>query len=155
MARHFGADLAVWDSTRVLRIPGFRNTKYELPFYCREVLEKPADRIYQPRDFPSYHVERPVWRLAEARPHGTVPGGSQSEKDFAFAMRHLEKGDLAPEVIERKIAEFRQARGDKPHAESYARRTVMNARARLVSRPAPHVETGSDLPDRDEAAFRR
>src|SRR5688572_12586687 len=97
MAGHFGADPAVWDSTRVLRIPGFRNTKYELAFYCREVLDKSADGIYRPGDFPLYHVERSVPRLGEARPHGTVPGGSQSEKDFAFAMRHLEKGDLAPE----------------------------------------------------------
>ena len=149
MAGHFGADRSVWDSTRVLRLPGFRNTKYEPAFYCKEVLENPADRLYRPADFPPYCVSQSVARFGDAKLRRTVPGGSQSERDFAFAMRHLEKGDLAPEIIERKIAEFRQARGDKPHAETYARRTVMNARVRLVAQPISLAETAANPPARD------
>ncbi len=149
MAGHFGADAAVWDSTRVLRLPGFRNTKYEPTFYCKEVLDNPADRLYRPADFPSYCISQSVARFGEAKLRRTVPGGSQSEKDFAFAIRQLQKGDLTPEIIERKIAEFRQARGDKTHAESYARRTVMNARARLVAQPISLAETAANPPARD------
>lgn len=148
LAAKHNADQAVWDCARVLRLPGFRNCKYEQPHYVKDICEQRAESVYRPEDFPSYQVERLAPTFEERRPReGVSTGGSQSEKDFAFAMRHLEKGDLSPEAIEQKIAQYRLHRGDKPHAEHYARRTVMNARARLASTSLPsYIEVGS--PDR-------
>ena len=60
MAHQFGADQAVWDTARVLRMPGFRNWKYEQPHYVRDVHERPGERIYRPDDFPAYEAERTV-----------------------------------------------------------------------------------------------
>jgi len=141
LAAKHNADQAVWDCARVLRLPGFRNCKYEQPHYVNDVCEDRAERVYRPEDFPSYQVERIAPKFGETTPReGVSTGGSQSEKDFAFAMRHLEKGDLSPEAIEQKIADYRRSRGDKPHADSYAHRTVMNARARLVARPVDAQE---------------
>ena len=37
IATRFDADQSVWDCARVLRVPGFRNTKREPPFYARIV----------------------------------------------------------------------------------------------------------------------
>jgi hypothetical protein len=139
LAAKHNADQAVWDCARVLRLPGFRNCKYEQSHYVKDVCGASAKRIYHPEDFPTYPIEPDVPRCGARRaPQSGVPGNSQSEKDFAFALRHLEKGDLSPEVIEQKIADYRRARGDKPHAESYAHRTVMNARARLMSQPGSY-----------------
>lgn len=139
LAAKHSADQAVWDCARVLRLPGFRNCKYEQSHYVKDVCATPAERAYRPEDFPAYQAARNAPKFGQPRsPQRSVPGNSQSEKDFAFAMRHLEKGDLSPEVIEQKIADYRRARGDKPHAGGYAHRTVMNARARLLSQPAAH-----------------
>lgn len=148
LAAQHNADQAVWDCSRVLRLPGFRNCKYEESHYVKDVCEHSAGRVYRPEDFPSYQVERNAPCFEDSRPRQSgVRGGSQSEKDFAFALRHLEKGDISPEAIEQKIAEYRHHRGDKPHAERYASRTVMNARARLASTSLPsYIEVGS--PDR-------
>jgi hypothetical protein len=150
LAAKHNADQAVWDCARVLRLPGFRNWKYEQRHYVKDVCGAPSERIYRPEDFPAYPIERDVLRFGTPRsPHRSVPGNSQSEKDFAFALRHLEKGDLPPEVIEQRIADYRRARRDKPHADSYAHRTVLNARARLMSQP------GSSNPASDRESSER
>ena len=49
MARKFGGDPAATDSTRVLRVPGFLNRKYEAEF--RVQAEEHTDRIYHLQDF--------------------------------------------------------------------------------------------------------
>src|SRR5215470_5925855 len=49
MVRKFGGDPAATDSTRVLRLPGFLNRKYEAEFLVRAL--KHADHVYQPQDF--------------------------------------------------------------------------------------------------------
>jgi hypothetical protein len=57
---HFGADQSVWDSARVLRLPGYRNCKpYAEPYFSHEVLDNPATRIYGPGDFPRFEVDHP------------------------------------------------------------------------------------------------
>lgn len=133
LAAQHAADQAVWDCARVLRLPGFRNCKYEQPHYVK-VHDGGAERVYQPSDFPRYEVERESAPKFGERPPGerSVPGNSQSEADWAFALRGLERGD-EPDVIAQKIAEYR--RHDKPSPEKYAQRTVMNARMKLLSRP--------------------
>ena len=49
MAREFGGDPAATDATRVLRLPGFANKKYETDFYVEA--RKESAEIYQLRDF--------------------------------------------------------------------------------------------------------
>jgi hypothetical protein len=61
-------------------------------------------------------------------------GNSQSEKDFGYAMRMLEKGK-GLDVIAANIESFR--RGEKPNPAYYARHTVECAYAKHVSRAVP------------------
>jgi RepB DNA-primase from phage plasmid len=131
MAREFGGDPAATDSTRVLRLPGFRNRKYQEPFIVRA--EQRSTRIHTPVDFklPMHPCESPY-----PRPGRPSPGArsseprplSQSEHDWAFAKRALARGADPDEVV-RRIAEFRE--GDKHDVQDYARRTVAKAKAQL------------------------
>lgn len=134
LAAKHAADQAVWDCARVLRIPGFRNCKYEQAHYVK-VQPGGADpeRIYKPSDFPKYEIAREAPQFGQGpKSNRKVPGNSQSESDWAYAMRRLENGD-SPSIIQQKIADFR--RHDKPHPDRYAERTVMNARAAMLSLP--------------------
>jgi hypothetical protein len=146
LAAKHAADQAVWDCSRVLRVPGFRNWKYENPHYIK-VHDGGADRVYSPRDFPQYQIEYPLgakFGSGRAPTELSTAGGSQSERDWAYCLRQLAKG-TAPDVVERAIAEYRRSRGDKASPDQYAHRTVMKARAMLVSRaiaaPAPERES--------------
>lgn len=127
------ADPAATDCSRVLRLPGFRNCKYERAHYVKDVHETPGQGIYRPEDFPRYTIENVLGAGGAKRWSRVDGGGSQSERDYAYALRHLERGD-DPAVIERAIADFR--RGDKRKPDDYARRTVLNARIKLASREA-------------------
>jgi hypothetical protein len=130
MVREFDGDPAATDSTRVLRLPGFANKKYEPDFYVQARTE--STQTYHLRDFklqidshdaPRHHQE-------EVGPKQLTSSTtlSQSEHDWAYAKRALARGD-DPEAIIRRIADYR---GDQRHA-SYARRTVENAQQELRS----------------------
>lgn len=132
MANHFGGDLAATDATRVLRLPGFANRKLAIEFVVQVV--QATDQIYSLEDF---HIPRdspaaPRNVGDSARSHPTLGHRSQSERDWAYAMRALSRGDNPGSVI-RRIADFRA--GDKPDSEYYARLTVTKAQAAL-ERPA-------------------
>lgn len=128
MARTFGGDPAATDRTRVLRIPGFRNRKYETDFLVRA--ERHTDRVYRLLDFTlctqpidtSFRSRRSraTPRLSEPRPL------TQSEHDWAYAKRALARGD-DPEEIVRRIADYRAH--DKHDPLYYARLTVSKAQA--------------------------
>jgi hypothetical protein len=131
MARRFGGDPAATDSTRVLRLPGFVNRKYETEF--RVTAEIRDGQRYTQHDFRlrTDAVELPHWasRVAGSRQApSTRQPLSQSEHDWAYAKRSLVKGVPAEEVI-RQIAAFRA--DNKHNPEDYARRTVEKARAQL------------------------
>lgn len=147
MARTFGGDPAATDSTRVLRIPGFKNRKYETEFLVRA--EKHTDRVYHPMDFPlgtdptqsDLAPRRPAAppRLSEPRPL------TQSEYDWAYAKRALSRGD-DPEEIAHRIADYRA--DDKHDPLYYARLTVSKAQAesRAMGERTPSTGTvGRDL----------
>jgi hypothetical protein len=133
MVRKFGGDPAATDSTRVLRLPGFLNRKYDAEFFVQA--EKHTDRVYHLQDF-RLRIE-PI--ETDFRPHrqspalvSTVPRQmSQSEHDWAYAKRALARGD-DPEQIIRRIADFR---GDEKHP-SYARHTVEKAQSKIQHRSA-------------------
>ncbi|HET6930816.1 MAG TPA: DNA-primase RepB domain-containing protein [Candidatus Acidoferrum sp.] len=126
LATQFRGDIAATDISRVLRIPGFANRKYNEAFLVRAVQE--TDAIYQLRDFALYEdsPEAPR-RLSEGQsPPRRMPSGhrSQSEADWAYAKRALARGD-APDEIVRRIADYRAE--DKADPNYYARHTVAKA----------------------------
>jgi len=131
IARRFGGDPASTDSTRVLRLPGFANRKYDSEFIVKA--EQHSDRTYHLLDFnlqtESLDSGRQAFRSSP--PKESSPGVrtlSQSEHDWAYAKRNLARGVDAEEVI-RKIADFRSQ--DKHRPQDYARRTVVKAQAEL------------------------
>ena len=134
LATTFRGDAAATDISRVLRVPGFANRKYNEQFVVRAVQE--TNQIYHLRDFASYDDSPDAPRHLEGDhgPARRMPPGhrSQSEADWAYAKRALARGDNPEDVIQR-IADFRA--DDKYSPESYARRTVIKARAELDLEP--------------------
>ncbi len=132
MARKFGSDPAATDSTRVLRVPGFLNRKYDTEFWVHA--EKHTDRVYHLHDF-RLRTE-PIESDFRPRNYSQTPDSSeprtltQSEHDWAYAKRALARGD-DPEEIIRRIADYRA--DEKHNPEYYARHTVEKARAALNS----------------------
>ena len=156
MVREFAGDPAATDSTRVLRLPGFANKKYDQDFYVQARSE--STQTYHIRDFkvPIDSQDAPRLHNEEAARSHHAPGStlSQSEHDWAYAKRALARGDEPDEII-RRIADFRSE--DKPSPEYYARHTVMNAQAELQSKAAStevafaELTPGNDLTqDRSE-----
>ncbi len=132
MVREFDGDPAATDSTRVLRLPGFANKKYESDFYVQARAESP--QTYHLHDFklqmdsqgaPRHHCEE-TSRLQSVRNNAL----SQSERDWAYAKRALARGDDHDEVI-RRIADYRAS--DKHDVAYYARHTVEKALKELRS----------------------
>jgi hypothetical protein len=129
LARETGADIAVTDSSRVMRIPGFYNHKYQEPHLV--TAEALSDRIHRPEDFPGVREADRAGTLDE-RTAGTVtpearpPGNrlSQSERDWAYARRALARGEPRDAVVA-TIAEYRK--NDKYQPQRYAERTVDKA----------------------------
>src|SRR5579862_6725897 len=81
MVREFRGDPAATDSTRVLRLPGFANKKYDQDFYVQARMD--STQTYHLRDFkvPIESQEAPRHRNEEARSGSRVSGAvvSQSE----------------------------------------------------------------------------
>ena len=132
MAKEFGADQAVVDAARVLRIPGLYNRKYPEPHQVTAT--RLSEEIYRPEHFrmdvPEFNSES-TSRTAtiKATSTGTDQGKTitQSERDWAYAKRKLSMG-VDPEDVTHAIAEYRP---EKWRPESYARRTVEKALAEI------------------------
>ena len=133
MAREFGGDPAATDATRVLRLPGFANKKYEADFYVESRRE--STETYHLHDFklhidsqdsPRRNYDNRVKRNSSPQAHL-----SQSEHDWAFAKRTLARGD-APEIVIQRIADYRSQ--DKADPIYYARHTVEKAQTELQRR---------------------
>ena len=128
LASQYGGDPAATDVSRLLRLPGFTNRKYNDAFVVR--VHHETDSIYHSQDFQvqedSPQSPRHVGdsQMSSRR----IPAGhrSQSEADWAYAKRALARGD-DPEVVIHRIADFRA--DDKADPEYYARRTVTKAQA--------------------------
>jgi hypothetical protein len=131
LAHQFDGDPAATDSTRVLRLPGFANKKYDEDF-CVTIHSHTAG-AYRPRDFKlrTEPVNSGPARWNQARDHAVASAHrelSQSERDWAYAKRALARG-LPPEEVMRDIAEFRAHEKHDPN--DYARRTVTKAQEEL------------------------
>ena len=143
MVREFGGDPAATDSTRVLRLPGFANKKYDQDFYVKAHAE--STQIYHLRDFkvPIDSQDAPRHHNEETTRGHRDPGTtlSQSEHDWAYAKRALSRGDDPEEVI-RRIADYRA--NDKSDPGYYARHTVSKAQEDLQRKSVVVGKAGED-----------
>jgi hypothetical protein len=135
MAREFGGDPAATDATRVLRMPGFANKKYDIDF-CVEA-RRESTEIYHLRDF-KLHIDsqdspRHNYRERSTYAPSARTNLSQSEHDWAFAKRALARGEDSESVI-RQIAQHRAH--DKSDPQYYARLTVAKAQVDLLGNTA-------------------
>jgi hypothetical protein len=126
LAIAFGGDSACTDRNRVLRVPGFRNCKYD-PAHPVTV-EYPSDSTYRPEDF----------RLDESVPDSALPlvgaartyptgKNTHSEQDWTWAVQQLSLGKDAGKLT----LALASRRSDKPNPLYYAQRTIDIASARL------------------------
>jgi len=127
LARKFGGDPAATDSTRVLRLPGFANKKYDQEFIV--AVEQNSTDLHHALDFKLRtefgESQRHLPTRPSARTHSSDARPlSQSEYDWAFAKRALLRGE-DPEAVIGQIARYRTV--DKPDPEYYARHTVTKA----------------------------
>lgn len=151
LVQRFGGDPAATDSTRVFRLPGFSNKKYEQDFQLTIRSEAPPTLVYRPEDFKVPSPEReqsPAVSPSRREPVRTNGGNlSQSERDLAYAIRHLKAGDDPDDII-RAIAGYRSVdqhdrrnaarviAHKKPKPRYYAELTVTKAMAHLgITRP--------------------
>jgi RepB DNA-primase from phage plasmid len=141
MANQFGGDPAATDSTRVLRLPGFSNRKYEEGFIVEAHQE--SSQIYHARDFFLQDDSPDTARHLDNEAGRRIPQGhrSQSEQDWAYAKRALARGD-DPTLVIQRIADFRAE--EKPDPEYYARHTVLKAQVALERSAIPKIETGDE-----------
>jgi len=148
MVREFDGDPAATDSTRVLRLPGFANKKYEADFYVQARTE--STQTYHLRDFklqidpqeaPRRHPEE------VARKQSAPSSLSQSEHDWAYAKRALACGD-DPEIVIQRIADYRAT--DKHDPAYYARHTVTKAQADLQPQVIPNERLRTHVAEADE-----
>ena len=127
LALAFGGDSACTDRNRVLRVPGFRNCKYD-PAHPVTV-EYPSDASYPPEDF---HLDNALVNVAPplsgaARTYQTAKS-THSEQDWAWAVQQLSLGENAGKLT----LTLASRRSDKPNPLYYAQRTIDIASARLA-----------------------
>jgi len=151
LASQYCGDPAATDISRLLRLPGFTNRKYNEAFVVR--VHHETDSIYHLHDF---HVQEDSpespRHLDDSQPGARkIPVGhrSQSEADWAYAKRALARGDDSEVVIQR-IADYRVQ--DKADPEYYARHTVTKARAALDTTTAQTPNERESKSERIQAA---
>jgi hypothetical protein len=126
LAIAFGGDSACTDRNRVLRVPGFRNCKYD-PAHLVTV-EYPSDSTYRPTDFrlDNALLESALPPYGFARMYPTNKN-THSEQDWAWSVQQLSLGEDAGKLT----LALASRRSDKPNPLYYAQRTIDIASARL------------------------
>jgi len=127
LALAFGGDPACTDRNRVLRMPGFRNCKYEPPHLV--TVEYPSDGTYHLSDFrlEDSLLDSALTLRRIARSSATS-NQTHSEQDWAWAGRQLFLGEDAGKLT----LALASRRSDKPNPLYYAQRTIDIASARLA-----------------------
>lgn len=129
MVQEFGADPAATDSSRVLRLPGFINKKYAQPF--KVVAEARSRETYRFEDFKlsqSHSEHYAVVQADSTRRQSPLAARTQSERDWKWAVQHVQQGEPLEHVIQ-TLAAYRD---DKANPEYYARRTVTRAYVKVA-----------------------
>jgi RepB DNA-primase from phage plasmid len=132
LASQYGGDPAATDISRLLRLPGFANRKYNDAFVVR--VHHETDTLYHRQDF-QVQEDSPESPRHLGDSHNSsrrIPAGhrSQSEADWAYAKRALARGDNTEQIIQR-IADYRA--DDKADPYYYARLTVIKAQLAIMS----------------------
>jgi hypothetical protein len=137
LARDTGADIAVTDAARLLRLPGFFNHKYDpAPLVTIEYFHT---RSFSAQDFPTLpdaafatsSQATPNPYSAPARNPHSSGDGSRSGEDWRRTLSRLRLG-ADPDRLIRELAETRR---DKAKPLDYATRTVRRAQALIQSTP--------------------
>jgi hypothetical protein len=132
MASEYGGDPAATDISRLLRLPGFTNRKYNEAFVVR--VQQETDAQYHGQDFhlqeDSPDSPRHLGDSHYGRRKISTGHRSQSEADWAYAKRALARGDNPGEIM-RRIADYRAE--EKANPDYYARLTVIKAQLSLLS----------------------
>jgi hypothetical protein len=132
LASGYGGDPAATDVSRLLRLPGFTNRKYNEAFVVR--VHHETDTIYRGQDFrvkeDSPESPRHLGDSQRGSRKILASHPSQSEADWAYAKRALARGDQPDQIIQR-IADYRA--DDKADPVYYARLTVIKAQLSLMS----------------------
>lgn len=144
LVRDTGADIAVIDVARVLRMPGFYNHKYSRPYLIQ--IQHCSNETTAPEQFPRFVPEGRTGRSAASRIKAPTGRVTQSERDWAYVREALRRGTEPEQLIE----ELKVRRSDKFDPEGYATRTVRNAAVSLGDEngPASGSETARLEPDR-------
>ena len=124
MVAEFGGDPAATDSSRVLRLPGFQNKKYQRDYPVEAYAG--CDQTYSLPDFriPADDRQSESRPLDETKNHGRKSAEiTQSERDWAYVKQQLSRGE-PPERLVEALTHFRQ---DKSSPDYYARQTVSRA----------------------------
>jgi hypothetical protein len=135
LARQTGADIAVTDAPRLLRLPGFFNHKYN-PAHFVSVAFSHAD-VYSPDHFPALpepDVSTPAIgpNPFPYQPNASAIGdNSRSGADWRHTLSRLRLGADPDRVI----CELADARRDKAKPLDYATRTVRRALDLIRSTP--------------------
>lgn len=97
LAIAFGGDSACTDRNRVLRVPGFRNCKYD-PAHPVKV-EYPSDSTYRPADFrlDDSVLDSVLESCRDARNY-TTGKNTHSEQDWAWVVHQLSLGEDAEKL---------------------------------------------------------
>jgi hypothetical protein len=117
MAVKYGADRAAIDVSRVLRIPGFTNLKYDPPYLV--TAEKISERICRPADFRIERMYENTFARNPVNP-GNAGTNTRSHRDWHEVCKRLERGEHPADVQAWLETEAKQ-RGKSPQ---YAKRTV-------------------------------
>ena len=106
---------------------GRNNHKYRAPHLI--TIETLTNAVYTPSQFPSYpeNLSQPKAEPATGKSRASTSKRSQSEHDWAYALRAIARGD-EPEEVTRAIATYRP---DKSNPLYYAQHTVEKALAAL------------------------
>ena len=136
LAMTFGGDSACTDRNRVLRIPGFRNCKYEAAHPV--TAEYPSDSTYRQDDFRL--DDSALTSTAQSRVFAGARAGhknTHSEQDWAWAVQQLSLGEDAVKLTQ----QLALRRSDKPNPLYYAQRTIDLAWARRPLLEGISIET--------------
>jgi hypothetical protein len=135
LAIAFGGDSACTDRNRVLRVPGFRNCKYD-PAHLVTV-EYPSESTYRPTDFrlDESVLDSALQSCRDARNY-TTGKNTHSEQDWAWAVQQLSLGEDAGKLT----LALASRRSDKPNPLYYAQRTIDIASARLALIEGTEIE---------------
>ncbi len=125
------------------------NHKYTAPHFG--TVENLSNDVHKPAHFPNFAVNDPLQRttgpsrspVVQTRT-SSLDGETQSERDWAYAMRALARGDQS-DAVAREIAAYRP---DKPNPQYYAEHTVEKAPASLNRSSQVRYEANSTGPER-------